>query len=124
MALNPLDLVSAAPWRSAAFTTYALSLSFFEAVVLDRLIRGGGQSALILADPEGVRSGLSEEGARRAGRDYDIEPVACVGGVFHPKLSGLASIKWRVFPETKGRPDEPTQKIYEGVCSRGCCAIA
>jgi Flp pilus assembly CpaF family ATPase len=39
-------------------------------------------------------------------------------------MSGLASIKWRVFPETKGRLDEPTQKIYEGVCSRGCCAIA
>ncbi len=92
MDLDPLDLVSAAPWRSAAFTTYALSLSFFEAVVLDRLIRGGGQSALILADPEGVRSGLSEEGARRAGRDYDIEPVACVGGVFHPKLSVFAGI--------------------------------
>ncbi|WP_340318053.1 phospholipase D-like domain-containing protein [Rhizorhabdus argentea] len=90
--MDPLDLVSAAPWRSAVFTTYALSLSFFEAVVLDRLIRGGGQSALILADPEGVRSGLSEEGARRAGRDYDIEPVACVGGVFHPKMSVFAGI--------------------------------
>jgi hypothetical protein len=68
-----------------------LSLSFFEAVVLDRLIRGGGQSALILADPEGVRSGLSEEGARRAGRDYDIEPIACTTGVFHPKLSVFAT---------------------------------
>lgn len=90
--MDPLDLVSAAPWRSAAFTTYALSLSFFEAVVLDRLIRGGGQSALILADPEGVRAGLSEEGARRAGRDYEIEPVACVGGVFHPKLSVFAGV--------------------------------
>ncbi|HZG46589.1 MAG TPA: hypothetical protein VEZ41_10060 [Allosphingosinicella sp.] len=90
--MDPLDLVSAAPWRSAAFTTYALSLSFFEAVVLDRLIRGGGQSALILADPEGVRAGLSEEGARRAGRDYQIEPVACLGGVFHPKLSVFAGI--------------------------------
>lgn len=85
--MNPLDLVSAAPWRNVAFTTYALSLSFFEAVVLDRLIRGGGQSALILADPEGVRSGLSEEGARRAGRDYDIEPIACTTGAFHPKIS-------------------------------------
>lgn len=60
--------------------------------MLDRLIRGGGQSALILTDPEGVRSGLSEEGARRAGRDYDIEPVACLGGVFHPKLSIFAGI--------------------------------
>lgn len=85
--MDPLDLVSAAPWRSVSFTTFALSLSFFEAVVLDRLIRGGGQSALILADPEGIRSGLSEEGARRAGRDYEIEPIECRTGVFHPKLS-------------------------------------
>lgn len=89
--MNPLDLVSGAPWRSVAFTTYALSLSFFEAVILDRLIRGGGRQALILSDPEGVRSGLSEAGARRAGRDYDIEPVVCTTGVFHPKLSVFAS---------------------------------
>jgi len=39
-------------------TTYALSLSFFEAIVLDRLIRGGGRQAMILADVEGVRASL------------------------------------------------------------------
>ena len=87
--MNPLDLVAAAPWKRAAFTTYALSLSFFEAVLLDRLLRGGGREALILADPEGIRAGLSEQGARRAGRDYEIEPIACTTGVFHPKLSVL-----------------------------------
>ena len=91
MHLNPLDLVAAAPWKRAAFTTFALSLSFFEAVLLDRLLRGGGREALILADPEGIRAGLSEQGARRAGRDYEIEPVACTTGVFHPKLSALIS---------------------------------
>lgn len=68
------------------FTTYALSLSFFEAVVLDRLVRGGGRNALILSDPEGIRAGLSERGASRAGRDYELEPVVCPRGVFHPKL--------------------------------------
>ncbi|WP_336975283.1 hypothetical protein [Sphingobium aromaticiconvertens] len=88
--MNPLDLISAAPWKRAAFTTYALSLSFFEAVLLDALLRGGGRNALILADPEGVRAGLSEEGARRVGRDYEIEPVACVNhGVFHAKVGAL-----------------------------------
>lgn len=85
--MQPLDLVSALPWQRVVFTTYALSLSFFEAVVLDRLVRGGGRNALILADPEGIRAGLSEQGARRAGRDYELEPVACWPGVFHPKLS-------------------------------------
>lgn len=41
---------------------------------------------MILADPEGVRAGLSEQGASRAGRDYELEPVVCSTGVFHPKL--------------------------------------
>lgn len=85
--MNPSDLVSAAPWTRVAFTTYALSLSFFEAVILDALLRGGGRNTLILSDPEGVRAGLSEEGARRVGRDYEIEPVACLNrGLFHPKI--------------------------------------
>jgi len=87
--LHPLDLVDAAPWRETVFTTYALSLSFFEAVVLDRLVRGGGRNALILTDPEGIRAGLSEQGARRAGRDYELEPIACSTGVFHAKLNAF-----------------------------------
>jgi hypothetical protein len=51
-ALAPLELVSAHPWRRVVFTTYALSLSFFEAVILDALVRGGGRESLILADVE------------------------------------------------------------------------
>jgi hypothetical protein len=37
----PLELISAHPWRRVAFTTYALSLSFFEAVMLDAHVRAG-----------------------------------------------------------------------------------
>lgn len=86
--MNPIDVVAAAPWTRVAFTTYALSLSFFEAVILDALLRGRGRGALILSDPEGVRAALSEEGARRVGRDYEVAPVACnLPGVFHPKIS-------------------------------------
>lgn len=92
MSLSPLDLVSAHPWQRAAFTTYALSLSFFEAVILDALVRGGGSSQpLILADVRGVSESLSEQGAHRVGKDYDVEPVAVRGGVFHPKITVLAS---------------------------------
>jgi hypothetical protein len=87
----PLDLVSAHPWRRVAFTTYALSLSFFEAVLLDALVRGGGREALILADVEGVRMALGEQGARRVGKDYDVEPIAVHRGVFHPKMSVLTA---------------------------------
>lgn len=87
MSLAPLDLVSAHPWQRVAFTTYALSLSFFEAVILDALVRGGASQALILADVQGVRASLSEQGAQRVGKDYEVEPVAVSSGVFHAKLS-------------------------------------
>jgi hypothetical protein len=88
--LAPLDLVSAHPWQRVTFTTYALSLSFFEAVILDALVRGGGRQALILADVQGVRASLSEQGAQRVGKDYGVEPVVVSSGVFHPKISVLS----------------------------------
>lgn len=40
---------------------------------------------------QGVRDSLSEQGAHRVGRDYEVEPVAVTRGVFHPKISILAS---------------------------------
>jgi hypothetical protein len=57
-------------------TTYAFSLSFFEAVILDALIRSRSRQALILADVHGIRASLSEQGAQRVGKDYNVEPVA------------------------------------------------
>ncbi|MER9254553.1 hypothetical protein NKI59_22595 [Mesorhizobium sp. M0598] len=68
-----------------------MSLSFFEAVLLDALVRGGGREAVILADVEGVRAALSEQGARRVGRDYELEPISVDTGVFHSKLSALVA---------------------------------
>jgi hypothetical protein len=92
VSVTPLDLVSAHPWQRVAFTTYALSLSFVEAVILDALVRGGGGSQpLILADVQGVRASLSEQGAHRVGKDYEVEPVAVSNGVFHPKISVFSS---------------------------------
>jgi len=91
MGLSPLELISAHPWRRVTFTTYALSLSFFEAVLLDALIRGGGHDRLILANIEGVRASLSEQGATRVGKDYEVEPVHVSAGVFHPKISVLGA---------------------------------
>ena len=92
MGLTPVELVEAYPWQRVAFTTYALSLSFFEAVILDALVRGGGNSqALVLADVEGVRASISERGAHRVGKDYAVEPIAVTNGVFHPKVSVFTS---------------------------------
>jgi hypothetical protein len=87
----PADLVSAHPWQRVVFTTYALSPSFFEVVILDALVRGDGESqTLILADVQGVRASLSEQGAHRVGKNYEVEP-AVSSGVFHPKISVLSS---------------------------------
>lgn len=93
MSLTPVELIAAHPWQRVVFTTYALSLSFFEAVVLDALVRGGaGSQALILADVDGVRASIGEQGAHRVGKDYEVEPVAVTSGVFHPKMSVLSSL--------------------------------
>jgi len=88
---SPLELVAAHPWRSALFTTFSLSLSYFEAVVLDALVRRNVERKLILADVEGVRAALSEHGARHAGRSYQVEPVAVANGCFHAKLTALTA---------------------------------
>ena len=88
---SPFDILKAGRWEQAFFTTYALSLSFFEGVILDALVRGGNREALILADVAGVHSALGERGARRAGRDYEVEPVHVSGGCFHPKVSILGN---------------------------------
>lgn len=92
MGFTPVELLEAHPWQRVAFTTYALSLSFFEAVVLDALVRGRASShPLVLADVDGVRASLSEQGAQRVGMDYEVEPVAVTNGVFHPKVSVFTS---------------------------------
>lgn len=92
MGLTPINLVEAHPWQRVAFTTYALSLSFFEAVILDALVRGGGGSQpVVFADINGVRASMSEQGAQRVGKDYEVEPVAVTNGVFHPKVSVFIS---------------------------------
>ena len=89
--LSSLELIRSHEWTRSFFTTYALSLSFFEAVVLDALVRQGVEQALIMADVTGVAAALSEEGVRSAGRAYQVEPVAVSHGCFHPKLVVLTS---------------------------------
>jgi hypothetical protein len=85
------DLINADRWSRLFFTTYALSLSFFEAVVLDAIVRRQIDSSLILADVTGVRAAMGELGAQSVGRAYDVEPVFVSGGCFHPKLLCVTS---------------------------------
>lgn len=69
MSLAPLGLVSADTSYRVTFTTFALRVSFFEAISLDRLIRGGGRQAMILARRRGRAREFSRAGgaARREG---------------------------------------------------------
>lgn len=87
--LSPLEIIRAGKWHSALFTTYALSLGFFEGAVLPSLQRAGSRSTTLVSDSEGVVGALSEAGARHVGRAYAVEPVTVAGGVFHAKLCSL-----------------------------------
>lgn len=89
--LSTLELIQSHRWSRLFFTSYALSLSFFEAVILERIVRQQIGSCAILADISGVRTAMDEVGALGAGRTYDIEPVAVKNGCFHPKLLALLS---------------------------------
>jgi hypothetical protein len=89
---STLDLLGARHWNSALFTTYSLSLAYFEAVVLSALVNGGVDRTFVLADIAGVRAALSEHGARQAGRSYQVEPVAVDRGYcLHAKLTALVA---------------------------------
>ena len=83
---SPLKILSSQAWNEINFFTYALSLSFFESVILDRLVRTGSGNPTIYADPFGITSAISEYGALRVGLDYDLIAVSVKNGVFHPKI--------------------------------------
>jgi hypothetical protein len=84
------DLIASRNWRTAFFTTYSLSLSFFEAVVLHALRQAAVRRTSIAVDLDGYRSTLGERGASDAGRTYDLVPMLMPSaGIFHPKLMVL-----------------------------------
>jgi hypothetical protein len=83
---GPRDLLLAQRWSSLLFTTYSLSLSFVESVIVSAVARNY-RGLTVLADIEGYRTSLADAGAAGAGRNYNIVPVeAKPNGVFHPKI--------------------------------------
>lgn len=86
---SALDLIGAYGWRRATFTTYSLSASFAEAVLVEALMRQGVSEITVLTDPLGYRMALRERGAVRIGREYIVHPVAVRDGCFHPKVMVL-----------------------------------
>lgn len=85
---SPRDLLLAYKWSSLLFTTYSISLSFLEAVILPAVSRSF-HSFTVLADLEGYRSSLADTGAIGVGRNYDVVPIRVKEGVFHSKIAVL-----------------------------------
>ncbi|PRY19236.1 hypothetical protein CLV78_1268 [Aliiruegeria haliotis] len=83
--------LSESQWKHALFTTYALSLSYFESEVLRPLIGQGCDDIWLVSDAQGYRSSLLERRSMRVGQEYRIVPVGLPHGVFHPKCIYLCS---------------------------------
>jgi hypothetical protein len=89
--LSPHEIIANGKWDHALFTTYALSLTFFETHILKAgLIRNGCQTVWVVADVDGYHQTLTERQSARVGQEYHLVPVALPNGVFHPKCIYLS----------------------------------
>jgi hypothetical protein len=86
---NLVDLIKDRKWDRALFTTYALSLSFFESNILRALREQGCRDVWVLCDADGYRSSLIERRSSRVGIEYHLVPIGMPQGVFHPKCAYL-----------------------------------
>lgn len=78
---------SSSHWTGALFTTFTLSLTFFETQLLPALRKCGCDSVTVLVDAVGYRDSLMEQRALAVGREYVVVPVQLrTAGIFHPKL--------------------------------------
>lgn len=90
MGLSVLDVIDGGKWERALFTTYALSLSFFESILLRSLRRVGCQETWVITDVQGYRDSLIERRSQGVGQEFRLVPVSLKEGVFHPKCIYLA----------------------------------
>src|SRR5216683_7954599 len=88
---HPVDILASGPWRSATFTTFALSLSFFESIVLRQLRAAHCREVTVFVDPLGYRNSLIESQLIGAGCSYRLIPVSAPKGAFHLKFGYLRS---------------------------------
>jgi hypothetical protein len=66
---SPFEIIESGSWSEALFLTYALSLSFFESVLLPPLRRAGCSKITIYADRRGYRASLVERQSLAAVQD-------------------------------------------------------
>lgn len=83
-------VLEAGRWEKALFTTYSLSLTFFESVILRALRKAECQEIWLVSDVAGYRSSLMERGSSGVGAEYHLIPIGLPKGVFHAKCCYLA----------------------------------
>ena len=87
---SQLDFIaSGRTWERAYFTTYALSLTFFESYLLPALRKSGCERVTVFVDVDGYRASLMELKSRGVGREYSVIPIRSATGIFHPKITYL-----------------------------------
>jgi hypothetical protein len=84
------DVIEGGKWNQALFTTFALSLSFFESILLRSLRQVGCQEVWVVSDLQGYRASLMERRSNAVGQDYRLIPMRLGNGVFHPKCIYLS----------------------------------
>lgn len=87
--LSVVDAIARFPAEGAVFTTFTLSLTWFERYLLPTLERSRARRILVLADPLGVAESTHERLARGPGVRYALDVAHAPGGVFHPKVAFL-----------------------------------
>src|SRR5260370_9761536 len=85
MITSLIDVLGGQKWEKTLFTTYSLSLTFFESIVLRALREVECREIWVVADAEGYRSSLMERGSHGVGCEYHLVPIGLRNGVFHPK---------------------------------------
>lgn len=85
------EIINSRRWHDALFTTFPLSLSYFESMLLGDLRRQDCSNIWIVTDQFGYKNALSERQSRHVGQDYRVVPVKLENGVFHPKVIYLSS---------------------------------
>jgi hypothetical protein len=84
------EVLKAGRWERALFTTYSLSLTFFESIILRALREAECSEIWVVADADGYRSSLMERGSSGVGHEYRLVPIGLRNGVFHAKCCYLA----------------------------------
>lgn len=90
-ALPIVDVFTSLPIEGAVFTTYTLSLAWFETHLLRALERAGATQILLLADPAGVNASLGEGLVTGPGVRYAVESLEAPNGAFHAKVGVMWS---------------------------------